>query len=125
MAENNLRDAIRSLEARKNPSPRRQLDIHASDTSLALFNVLSAGGGTPSRAVRRDEADQCLRDALRMLPPDYARTVQLYDLEGKSVEEVAASLGRSAGAVFMLRMRAHERLRELLGSPSQILESRT
>lgn len=125
IAENNLRDAIRALEARKNPSPRRQLNAGGGDASLALFDVLTAGVGTPSRAVRRDEADQRLRLALTFLPPDYARTVQLYDLDQRPVEEVAAALGRSSGAIYMLRMRAHERLRELLGSPSQILESKT
>ena len=124
MAENNLRDAIRALEAKKHPSPRLQLDAYAGDASLALFDVLTAGVGTPSRAARGNEAGDRLRRALQCLPADYARTVQLYDLEGRSIEEVTAALGRSPGAVYMLRMRAHERLRELLGAPSQILESR-
>lgn len=123
MAENNLRDAIRALEARKNPSPRMQLDAYGGDASLALFDVLTSGVGTPSRAARGNEASAWVRQTLQCLPPDYARTVELYDLEGRSVEEVAAALGRSTGAVYMLRMRAHERLRELLGSPSRILES--
>jgi RNA polymerase sigma-70 factor, ECF subfamily len=125
MAENNLRDAIRGLEAKKNPSPRMQLDAYGGDASLALFDVLTAGVGTPSRAARGNELGERLRRALQCLPPDYARTVQLYDLDGRSVEDVAATLGRSAGAVYMLRVRAHERLRELLGSPSHILESQT
>jgi RNA polymerase sigma factor (sigma-70 family) len=125
MAENNLRDAIRSLEARKNPSPRLQLEAYGGDSSLALFNVLTAGVGTPSRVVRQNEASDLLARALRCLPPDYSRTVQLYDLDGRGVDEVAAEMGRSRGAVYMLRARAHERLRELLGTPSGILESRT
>jgi len=124
MAENNLRDAIRGLETAKNPSPRLQLDAFGGDTTLALFDVLTAGVGTPSSAVRREEAAERLRQGLRCLPPDYARTVQLYDLEGRPIDEVASALGRSTGAVYMLRMRSHERLRELLGCASQILESR-
>ncbi len=125
MADNNVRDALRCLEARKNPPPRLKLDAHAGDAGLALFDVLTSGVGTPSRAVRAQEAAERLAQALRCLPPDYARTVQLYDLEGRPVDEVAATLGRSAGAVFMLRMRAHERLRALLGEASSILESRS
>lgn len=125
MAQNNLRDAIRGLETRKNPSPRMQLDAYGGDSSLALLDTLTGGTGRPSQAARGAEAGQRLRDALRILPPDYARTVELYDLEGRPVEEVAATLGRSTGAVYMLRMRAHERLREILGGASQILESRT
>lgn len=125
VAENNLRDAIRGLETRKNPSPRRQLDVHTGDAGLALLDVLTSGVATPSQAVRGQEAGDRLRQAMRRLPPDYARTVQLYDLDGLPVDDVAAALGRSAGAVYMLRSRAHDRLRELLGSPSNILESRT
>lgn len=125
MAENNLRDAIRGLEARKSPSPRRQLDAYGGNTGLALFDVLTAGVGTPSHAARGQEASDRLHQALRRLPTDYAQAVQLYDLDGQPVEQVAAALGRSAGAVYMLRARAHERLRDLLGSPSKILESRT
>lgn len=125
MAENNLRDAIRGLESKKHPPARLQLDAYGGDASVALFDVLTAGVGTPSRAARGNEASERLQAALRCLPVDYARTVQLYDLEGRPIDDVAAALGRSAGAVYMLRMRALERLRELLGSPSHILESRT
>ena len=124
IAENNLRDAIRSLEAKKNPPPHLKLDAYAGDSDLALFDILTSGCGTPSRIVRQDEAQGRLRQALSCLPPDYARTIQLYDLEGKPADEVAALLGRSAGAVFMLRQRGHDRLRALLGNPSNILESK-
>lgn len=124
IAENNLRDAIRALDARKNPSPRLQLDDAATgDSAVALLNMLSSGSGTPSRAARADEARTVLADALRCLPRDYARAVQLLDLEARPVEEVAMTLERSIGAVYMLRLRAHGRLRELLGHASRILES--
>lgn len=125
IAENNLRDAIRSLQAKKNPPPHLKLDAYAGDSDVALFDILTSGCGTPSRIVRQDEAHGRLRKALACLPSDYARTIQLYDLEGKPVNEVAAILGRSTGAVFMLRQRGHDRLRALLGSPSNILESNT
>jgi DNA-directed RNA polymerase specialized sigma24 family protein len=45
----------------------------------------------------------------------------MWDLEGHSVEEVAASLGRSPGAVYMLRARAHRQLAEIMGAPSRFL----
>jgi len=125
IAENNLRDAIRSLQAKKNPPPHLKLDAYAGDSNLALFDILTSGCGTPSRIVRQDEAQVRLRHALSCLPSDYARTSQLYDLEGKTEEEVAATLNRSVGAVFMLRQRGHDRLRALLGTPSNILESST
>ena len=37
--------------------------------------------------------------------------------------DVASALGKSAGAVHMLRARAHDRLREQLGSASGILDT--
>lgn len=125
MAENNLRDAIRALEARKNPPPRMRLDAHGEDSALALFDLLTAGTGTPSQAARRVENIARVREALKLLPKDYSRTIQLYDLEGRPVEEVASAMGRSVGAVYMLRMRGHDRLRELLGGSSQFFESRS
>lgn len=124
IAENNLRDAIRSLQAKKNPPADMKLEAHGAESGLALFDILTSGGGTPSRAMRQGEATELLHRALACLPSDYARTIRLYDLEGKPVEEVATLLGRSTGAVYMLRQRAHDRLRGLLGRASQYLESR-
>lgn len=125
IAENNLRDAIRALEAGKNPPPELRLDPNSTDHGVALFDVLTSGGDSPSRQARWDETRRILQLALAGLPDDYAQVVQQYDLDGCSVEQVAAALGRSTGAVFMLRMRAHDRLRALLGRPSQILDSRS
>ena len=58
---------------------------------------------------------EALEGALGALPPDYEKVVRMYDLEGKPVREVAAALKRSEGAVWMLRARAHERLKEIMG----------
>lgn len=125
IAENNLRDAVRALEAGKNPPPELKLDAHGADHGLALFDVLTSGGETPSRISRQEEAKQRLLEALASLPTDYAETVRLYDLEGHPIEEVANRLGRSVGAVYMLRMRAHDRLRHMLGRASEFIESRS
>ncbi|HEY3242379.1 MAG TPA: sigma-70 family RNA polymerase sigma factor, partial [Phycisphaerae bacterium] len=61
--------------------------------------------------------------AIGKLPADYAKVVRMYDLEGRSVAEVAAAVGRSEGAVYMLRSRAHDRLRELLASASRFMST--
>jgi hypothetical protein len=42
----------------------------------------------------------------------------MYDLEDRAIDDVTKALGRTRGAVHMLRARAHERLRELLGAES-------
>jgi DNA-directed RNA polymerase specialized sigma24 family protein len=64
--------------------------------------------------VVQQEAVQVLNSLLERMPPDYAGVIRHYDLEERPVAEVAAALGRSAGAVYMLRARAHDLLRELL-----------
>jgi RNA polymerase sigma-70 factor (ECF subfamily) len=117
MAENNLIDAIRALEAAKRPSPRQKVTRGAADESaIALIEQLSATGqGTPSRVAARGEAVRFMQRALSELPGDYEKVVRMYDLEGRPIGEVASALGRSEGAVYMLRARAHDRLRDQMG----------
>lgn len=117
VAENNLRDAVRGLQAAKRPDPRRRVHPRgSSDSYVALVEMLGSTDSTPSRHAARDESTQYLEKALGTLPPDYERVVRLYDLEGHSATEVAELLGRSPGAIYMLRARAHERLKESLGA---------
>lgn len=124
LAENNLIDAVRSLEAAKRPPPDRRISNNsAGDTKTALINALVGGGATPSVYAARDEAATLLDRALAKLPEVYEKVVRLYDLQCRSIKEVSTELGRSEGAVFMLRARAHDRLRELLGSESQYFSS--
>jgi RNA polymerase sigma factor (sigma-70 family) len=78
---------------------------------------------TPSRHARRDERATRLNTALDALPQDYGRAVRLYDLESLPIDEVAKQMGRSTGAVHMLRARAHDRLKDLLGAESKWFSS--
>ena len=118
-ARRNLCDALKMLEAEKRGGNRRPVRPRTADESLLdLWEVLSSTGTTPSGGASNDEARTALRRAIDELPEVYALVVNLYDLDGKPVEEVAAALQRSPGAVFMLRARAHERLHEIMGRTS-------
>jgi len=120
IAQNNLRDAIKELEAAKRPNPRRRAELRSpEDSCVALVELLGATSTTPSRQAARGEAVTAVDHALALLPPDYAKVIRMYDLEGRDAAEVAAAVGRSKGAVFMLRARAHDRLREVIGAVSQ------
>ncbi|HEY6563081.1 MAG TPA: RNA polymerase sigma factor [Pirellulaceae bacterium] len=113
IARNNLRDAIKELGREKRPHPARRVTTASPDdrSCLQLLDVLSDGGESPSRHVARDEASQVIQSLVERLPADYAQVIRLYDLEERSIDEVATTMSRSAGAVHMLRSRAHDRLR--------------
>ncbi|MEM0982482.1 MAG: RNA polymerase sigma factor [Planctomycetota bacterium] len=125
VAENNLRDALRGLQAAKRPNPKNRVQPKpgASDSFVALVELLGTTEATPSRAAAASEAVQFIESALATLPPDYERVVRLYDLEGLSATEVGARLGRSTGAIYMLRASAHERLKTSLGRESKFFSN--
>lgn len=123
LAENNLIDAIRSLEAAKRFDPRKKVSPTSNESPSAFINLLGVNTATPSRLVAMDEGVGVLELALRALPPDYERVVRGYDLAGKHMSEIAADMKRSEGAAYMLRARAHDRLKEILGSDSKFFST--
>jgi RNA polymerase sigma factor (sigma-70 family) len=127
IGENNLRDAIRGLEAAKRPDPGRQVSrASAGDSCTTFLATISGSGTTPTFGARRSEAKEALEAALASLPPDYSKAIRLYDLEGRTIDEAAAAFDppRSRGAVHMLRARAMEALRLLLGNPDHLIPTR-
>lgn len=121
IADNNLRDAIRGLERMKRPDPRKRITAPAAatDSYASLVEILGVTSTTPSRHAARHEVVSALDKALEALPRDYAQVIRLYDLQGRDIAEVCTELGKSSGAVYMLRARAHDRLREQMGGASQ------
>lgn len=118
IARNNLRDAIRGLTAKRRSDQRKRLAPDASDDQTAFFEMLQRVTTTPSRELADAEARTALRSAITDLPPAYAVVIQAF-LSGKPPEEVALEIGRSTGAVHMLRARACEWLRAALqGHPA-------
>jgi RNA polymerase sigma-70 factor (ECF subfamily) len=115
IAENNLRDAIRGLQRQKRPQPADRISGDGSCDLLAILGVVTT---TPVRQAVRDERQSKLETMLDALPEDYGQVVRLYDLQGLPIAEVASRMRRSAGAVHMLRARAHDRLRGMMGSES-------
>ncbi len=126
IAQNNLKDAIRGFERQKQPQPRDRIKPPRYEDSLVgLYELLEAGNSTPSRQLRRQEACGLLETSIRLLPDRYAEVIRRYDLECQSIDEVAGAMGKSPGAVHMMRARAHEKLREHLGSSSAFLDTQS
>ena len=119
IAERNLLDAVRMLDAKKRGGDRRRVTAPAREDSCRdLVDLLAASQTTPSRVIVGREAIEQLEQALQSLPEVYHNVVEMYDLQGRSIDDVSRELGRSPGAIYMLRARAHRMLAEILGSSS-------
>lgn len=120
LAKRNMLDGIKMLETDKRGGDRRRIELGSRDESMvALYEVLGGTITTPSRKAARQEAGDALKKALESLPTAYRQVIELYDLDGHPIEEVAAALERSCGAIYMLRSRAHRLLSEIMGSQSK------
>jgi RNA polymerase sigma-70 factor (ECF subfamily) len=112
---------VLSHEVRRHGATRQRdagrevsLDQALAESSRRLGDLLAASDSSPStRAARNDDAVR-LAAALARLPADYREVIVLRNLEGLPHEEVAARMGRGAGAVRMLWVRALARLRREL-----------
>ncbi len=122
LAKRNLVDALRMLEAEKRGGKHRRVEPRGADGSfVALYEQLGHSRSTPSGHAARNERHACLQRAIEQLPPAYRTVVGMCDLGGRPVEEVAAALERSHGAVFMLLARAHRYLHKYMGTASLYL----
>jgi RNA polymerase sigma-70 factor (ECF subfamily) len=127
IAENNLRDAIRGLGRQKQPPPSKRISELATNEGsfVDLFETLTAHSSTPSRSLARKDIRRLIDAAIERLPEDYSHVIRTHDLDGRSINEVAEGMNRSAGAVHMLLSRARERLGELLETASVWFDART
>jgi RNA polymerase sigma-70 factor (ECF subfamily) len=88
----------------------------------------AAGDPTPSRALRREERFERLREALESLSPEHREVIVLARIEGLRIDEIARRLDRTPNAVSLLLARALRKLRaafgdtESLGLPARLLD---
>ncbi len=116
LARCNLTDAVRMLGREKRGGSRRRVHhVRGEDSMVELIGLLSGSTTSPSGYATREEIVDAVTDALTHLPEAYRDVVNLYDLRGLPADEVGRLMGRSRGAIYMLRARSHDRLRERLG----------
>jgi RNA polymerase sigma-70 factor, ECF subfamily len=107
-----LADLVRHHTAgRRDARLERRLADDLDRSSQALDAGLAASVSSPSQQAVRRERAAILADALKTLPPDYARVVALHHLEGLTFPEVAERMGRSVDSVKQLWMRALGKIR--------------
>jgi len=111
----NLADQVKHHKAQaRNWARQESLEALLDRSSSAAEQALAKGISTPSAQAARREQAVLLADALARLPPDYREVIVLRNLEHLKFDDIAARLGRSAGAVRMLWSRALEKLGRLL-----------
>jgi RNA polymerase sigma factor (sigma-70 family) len=87
---------------------------------VALLEELAVYRRTPSRSAAAHEFRRVVDEALGRLPADHAEAVRLRHVEGLSLREAAAQMGRTERAVEHLCARGLEGLRLALGTQSVI-----
>ncbi len=127
VAENRIRDAIKTSERKKRGGhchqARNLRDDHGS-AIVDLIDILATESQTPSRSVARHEAVKAIQVAVASLPEDYRQAVRLRYLEGMSLSEVATAMHRSPGAIRGLLDRAKQQMRDAMGRASAYLSRR-
>lgn len=113
---NNLHRVVAEHILAKKRDVRREVSLQAladslDQSSIRLEELVPDTGPTPSVAVHRHDMETALADALAALPEDYRRVMVLRHIEGLPFEAIATRLGRSAGAVRMVWLRAIKAVR--------------
>lgn len=132
ITRNQVYNALRMLGADKRGGGLHRVAIEGEaetgkrndESYIVLYSVITGSVSSPSSHAARIETKTAVERAIEALPATYRAVIRMYDIEGRSIEEVAGVLKRSPGAVYMLRSRALHRLSELLGTPSGYLNVR-
>jgi RNA polymerase sigma-70 factor (ECF subfamily) len=112
----NLADQARRLGAQVRDAAReRSLERAVDESSARLEALLAAGQSSPSDHAARQEDLLRLAEALAGLPEDQRRAVEWHHLEGRTLAETAAAMGRTRSAVASLVFRGLRNLRQRLG----------
>jgi RNA polymerase sigma-70 factor (ECF subfamily) len=117
-----LANAVRDLRRdRRDVQRELSLEQAVERSSARLEAWLADGSASPSEKAQRDEELLALAEALRGLPEAQREAVVLHHLQGCSLDDVAARLGRSPAAAAGLIKRGMRELREKLrpGAPDR------
>jgi RNA polymerase sigma-70 factor, ECF subfamily len=115
----NLARVVERQVAAQKRSTRREVSLEQQvavmDRSSARIEIALIGrSSSPSSQAQRSERAARVADQLARLCSDYREVLVLRNLEGLPFSEVAQRMGRSAGAVRILWVRAVDQLRQLL-----------
>jgi RNA polymerase sigma-70 factor, ECF subfamily len=127
IADHRLADALRRLGRKKRGGDHQQLSQAALAQTSSVMDLIDAvchESHAPDKSVARHDAAHAIHVCVASLPDDQQRVIRERFFEGKSVEEIATDMDRTAGAVRGLIYRAQKNLAEAMGRASQWLSSR-
>lgn len=126
IADHRLLDAIKQHDCAKRGGDWQRVGELARDDSRSssLLDWIAADQTSPPSAIARSEALQALQVALASIPEDQREAIRLRHLEGKSLDEAAAAMGRSPDAVRGLVQRGKQSLADAMGRVSRWLSTR-
>lgn len=120
IADNRVIDVVRAQNAAKRGGGRASAGQEKSSIA-ALIDLVAADDRSPSRSAGGHEAAAAVQVALAGLKGEYREALSLRYLEGLSVEETAARLGKTEAAVHKLCSRGLQALRESMGEAGKYL----
>jgi len=116
VATNTALDKLKSSSYKYSQSgPLAPLPIHAPE----IEHTVSKNTGTPSspdKKIIRDEMNECIREFVDRLPPDYRTIITLNELEGFTNKEIAEILQISLDTAKIRLYRARAKLKKSLKS---------
>jgi RNA polymerase sigma-70 factor (ECF subfamily) len=122
IADHRLTDILKRLRRKKRGGDHNRLskaDMAGPTSSANLIDQVCQDNHLPDDSAARREAEKAIQVALAGLPADQRDAIRANLLEGKSIEEVAQQMGRTADAVRGLVHRGKKKLAEAMGRSSQ------
>lgn len=121
IADNRVIDAVRAHNAAKRGGGRAAAAGPERSSVVALIDLLAVNEWTPSRSAGGHEAAAAIQVALAGLKGEYREALELRYLEGLSVADTAARLGKTEPAIHKLCSRGLQSLRESMGEAAKYL----
>jgi RNA polymerase sigma-70 factor (ECF subfamily) len=90
------------------------IDEHSESDDMPFRDAVTDLAPNPEQTCLRQERSQIVREALAELRPNARRVLELYELEGRSMKEIAQSLGISTSAVKARIFHARPKIRHEL-----------
>jgi RNA polymerase sigma-70 factor (ECF subfamily) len=123
VADSRLQQAIKDVNRKKRGGGWRRT-TSGSGAGPSLSELARDTADTPARVAAGREAAQAIGTEMSELPSEQRQAIRLRFIEGKSLEETAAAMSRTPGAIRGLVHRAKAALRAALGRSSRWLTRR-